>query len=83
MSKATIKVKDTQGRIVKEYDMELVESETIQEFYEEARRVWAEHHVEFITDRYILSRDFTYEQEMIMLAEEEQYKQFLTLAEAW
>jgi hypothetical protein len=63
--------------------MELVESETVQEFYEEARRVWAEHHVECTTDQYILSRDFTYEQEMIMLAEEEQYKQFLTLAEVW
>lgn len=83
MNKVTINVKDDHEKIIKTYDMELVESETVQEFYEEARRVWCEYHVELVSDSAILSRDFTYEQEMIMLAEEESYKQFLTLAEVW
>ena len=80
MSKATINVKDNQGTIVKTYDMEFVESEAVQDFYEEARRVWAEYYVECELVSGTLSRDFTYEQEMIMLCEEESYKQFLTLA---
>jgi hypothetical protein len=80
MNKATINVKDRQGVVLKSYDMEFVESETVQEFYEEARRVWAECYVECESESGTLSRDFTYEQEMIMLSEEESYKQFLTLA---
>jgi hypothetical protein len=80
MTKVTINVKDDHGKIIKFYDMEFVESETVQEFYEEARRVWAECYVECELESGTLSRDFTYEQEMIMLSEEESYKQFLTLA---
>jgi len=80
MNKATINVKDRQGVVLKSYDMEFVESETVQEFYEEARFVWAECYVECELESGTLSRDFTYEQEMIMLSEEESYKQFLTLA---
>jgi len=80
MNKVTINVKDEHGKIIKTYDMELVESSTVQEFYEEARRVWSEYYVECVIGSCTLSRDFTYEQEMIMLAEEESYKQFLTLA---
>ena len=81
MNKATINVKDNQGVVVKSYDMEFVESETVQEFFEEARRVWAEYYVECELVSGTLSRDFTYEQEMIMLLEEESYRQFLTLEE--
>lgn len=81
MRKGMITVKESpNGKIVKTYDVELMDSETVQEFYEESRRVWAEYYVELETATHILSRDFTYEQEMIMLAEEESYKQFLTLA---
>ena len=81
MSKATINVKDDQGKVVKSYDMEFVESETVQEFYEEARRVWSEYYVECVTETTTLSKEFTYEQEMLMLTEHEQYRQFLTLQE--
>jgi hypothetical protein len=80
MNKATINVKDDHGKVIKSYDMELVESETVQEFYEEARRVWAEYYVECELVSGTLSRDFTYEQEMIMLLEEESYKQFLMMS---
>jgi hypothetical protein len=81
MSKATINVKDNQGKVIKSYDMEFVESETVQEFYEEARRVWSEYYVECVTETTTFSKDFSYEQEMLMLAEHEQYRQFLTLQE--
>jgi len=80
MNKVTINVKDDHGKIIKTYDMELVESETTQEFYEEARRVWAEYYVELVSDTTTLSTEFTYEQEMIMLTEHEQYKQFLMMS---
>jgi hypothetical protein len=81
MNKVTINVKDDQGKIIKSYDMEFVESATVQEFYEETRRVWPEYYVECEMGSCTMSRDFTYEQEMVMLSEEHSYKQFLTLAE--
>jgi hypothetical protein len=80
MSKVTINVKDDQGKVIKTYDMDLVDSETVQEFYEEARRVWSEYYVELETSTTTLSKDFTYEQEMMMLTEHEQYRQFLMMS---
>ena len=79
MNKVTINVKDNQGKVIKTYDMELVESETVQEFYEEARRVWSEYYVELITGTSVLSKEYTYEEEMILNAEHEQYRQFLMM----
>jgi hypothetical protein len=79
MNKVTINVKDDHEKIIKIYDMKLVDYETTQEFYEEARRVWSEYHVELASDTGTISTEYTYEQEMIMLLEEESYKQFLMM----
>lgn len=76
MNKVTINVKDNQGVIVKSYDMELVD-ESVVDIYEEARRVWCEYHVECIAGPATLSSEYTYEQEMLMHTEHEQYKMFL------
>ena len=79
MSKVTINVKDGHANIIKTYDMELVESKTAQDLYEEARRVWAEYYVELDTDNATLSNSYTYEQEVLMYMEHEQYRQFLMM----
>ena len=79
MNKVTINVKDNQGKVIKTFDMEFVESETVQEFFEEAHRFWSEYYVELITGTNVLSKDYTYEEEMILNAEHEQYKQFLMM----
>lgn len=77
MNKVTINAKDSQGKVVKSYEVELKPYETIQDLHEEARRVWCEYHVELVSEDATLSTEYTYEQEMIMYTEHEQYKQFL------
>ncbi len=79
MNIVTINVKDDQGGVVKSYKCELRVYETIQDLHEEARRVWCEYHVELVSGDTTLSTDYTYEQEMLLNAEHEQYKQFLMM----
>ena len=79
MDKVTINVRDEHGKTIKTYNVVLKLGETVQDLYEEARRVWAEYHVELDTDTATLSNSYTYEQEMIMYTEHEQYKQFLMM----
>ncbi len=79
MSKVTINVKDGHANIIKTYDVVLKCDETIQDLYEEARRVWAEYYVELDTDNATLSNSYTYEQEVLMYTEHEQYRQFLMM----
>jgi hypothetical protein len=79
MSKVTINVKDGHANIIKTYDVVLKCGETIQDLYEEARRVWAEYYVELDTDNATLSNSYTYEQEVLMYTEHEQYRQFLMM----
>jgi len=79
MNTVTINVKDGHANIIKTYDVVLKNGETIQDLYEEARKVWAEYYVELDTDNVTLSNSYTYEQEVLMYTEHEQYKQFLMM----
>jgi hypothetical protein len=81
MNKVTVNVKTLHGEVIKTYELDYISELSLGDLYEEARSVWAEYYVELQSKDWIMSRDFTYEQEMIMLNEEESYKQFLTLSE--
>jgi len=80
MRKVTVNVKTLHGEVIKTYELEYASEGNLGDLYEEARSVWAEYYVELQYKDWSMSRDFTYEQEMIMLSEEESYKQFLMLA---
>jgi len=80
MSKVTVNVKTLQGEVIKTYELKYSSEGSLGDLYEEARRIWAEYYVELQFEDWSMTRDFTYEQEMIMLCEEESYKQFLMLA---
>ena len=81
MNKVTVNVKTLHGEVIKTYELEYTSEESLSDLYEEARSVWAEYYVELQSKDWSITQDFTYEQEMIMLNEEESYKQFLTLSE--
>ena len=80
MKKVTVNVKTLHGEVIKTYELEYTSEGNLGDLYEDARSVWAEYYVELQHEDWSMSRDFTYEQEMIMLSEEESYKQFLMLA---
>ena len=80
MNKVTVNVKTLHGEVIKTYELEYTSEESLSDLYEEARSVWAEYYVELQSKDWSITQDFTYEQEMIMLNEEESYKQFLTLS---
>lgn len=79
MNKVTVNVKTLHGEVVKTYELEYTSEGNLSDLYEEARSVWAEYYVELHSKDWSITQDFTYEQEMIMLSEEESYKQFLML----
>ena len=81
MNKVTVNVKTLHGEVIKTYELEYTSEESLSDLYEEARSVWAEYYVELQSKDWSITQDFTYEQEMVMLNEEESYKQFLTLSE--
>lgn len=80
MNKVTVNVKTLHGEVIKTYELEYTSEGNLGDLYEDARSMWAEYYVELQYEDWSMSRDFTYEQEMIMLSEEESYKQFLMLA---
>ena len=80
MNKVTVNVKTLHGEVIKTYELEYSSELSLGDLYEEARSVWAEYYVELQFEDWSMTRDFTYEQEMIMLSDEESYKQFLTLS---
>lgn len=81
MNKVTVNVKTLHGEVIKTYELEYSSELSLGDLYQEARSVWAEYYVELQSKDWSITQDFTYEQEMIMLNEEESYKQFLTLSE--
>ena len=81
MNKVTVNVKTLHGEVIKTYELEYTSEESLSDLFEEARSVWAEYYVELQSKDWSITQDFTYEQEMVMLNEEESYKQFLTLSE--
>ena len=81
MNKVTVNVKTLHGEVIKTYELEYTSEENLGDLYDEARSVWAEYYVELQSKDWSITQDFTYEQEMVMLNEEESYKQFLTLSE--
>jgi len=80
MNKVTVNVKTLHGEVIKTYELDYSSETSLGDLYEEARSIWAEYYVELQFEDWSMTRDFTYEQEMIMLNEEELYKQFLTLS---
>jgi len=81
MDKLVLNIKTGAGALVLSYEIAYTTEEELANQYEEARRVWAEYYVEIVAESWVISRDYTYEQEMMMHDEQEQYRQFLMLQE--